>query len=883
MRTHLLHPQHTQADQAAAAQTRIGELLVQDNLITPLDCKQVLDIQEKENLYTDKSFLHILEASGRLSDKKKNRLLALPDIQAEIAKTATSHELLTAKQLEICLETKTAYQTLPEALVAQNLLSQAQVDFLLHQQLDPELLASQAVTMGIVSAADIAYCRKVRKSPRSFGEICCSLDLVTPLDLYHLLEKHGKQIKFGEVLIHLHYADAEKVNQALDEQKSSNKLLGEILIAQQIITPEQCQEVLSLQANIPFERLEEFSYGDDAKDSLPRLVSARYAEEHLLLPISTLHRNLKVALMHPEAIQAARELMGLYKQLHIQCVLIPEQRFRALFVELYNQKPALEIRKTLLHLKQQHSLTHAAAPDFMRIDLDEDLETVALPDISFPNQHADVEEAIHAIIRHGIDQHASDIHLEQNHKGLTLRYRIDGMIKDHAPEWLQGCLQENSGALLARLKVLANLDPNEKRMPQDGIFRTSYLDAASQQKSRMEFRVASCPAITGESITIHILDPRKAKLSLRQNGHSPHVLEPFGRRLNSDASIILVAGPNGSGKSSTLYGALKLVFDPALKIVTAEDPIEYNFPGILQTQVNQKIGLGFPQLLRSFLRLDPDIIMVGELRDKATATMAFDAARTGHLVLSSLYANDSLGALYRLLDLGVDRSQIAASLSCVLAQRLVRKICAACLTEYQPEPKEWSLIFNKYPAHLQFFRGSGCEACGFSGFKGRTVLSELYTLDAPHAFMQGAELAELKEAALLRGMKTMVHDGLLKMSSTTLTEIGRVLPFEMLENYRHHETETASPGQAAGHCFLVRDPERQPDILAAMLAAFNNLLATAGEPGVPPERFQSFIDRNFKQLCADHNARQVLFTLTTSPQGMVEILAQAGGKEGGAP
>ncbi len=878
MLTHLLHPQQTHAGQPAPEPSRIGELLIQENLITPVDCKQILDIQETEKNYTGLSFLLILEKSGRLSQKKRNRLLALPDIQKEIARTATQNDLLTKKQLEICLNAKNAYQTLPEALVAQNILSQEQVDFLLHEQLDPEIVAAQGEIMGIISAADIDYCQKVSKGPRNFGEICCSLDLVTPLDLYHLLAKHGKQIKFGEILIHLNYTDEEAVNRALDEQKLNNRLLGEILIAKKIITPEQCQEALSLQANIPFERLEDFSYDDFSRESLPRLISARYAEEHLLLPISILNRSMKLALMQPEAIQFARELMALYKQLQIQCVLIPEQRFCQLFEELYNEAPSLEIRKTLLELHKKQEFSQVAATDFMNIDLDEDLETEALPDLSAHEHNADVEEAIHHIIRFGIDQGASDIHLEPHFKGITLRYRIDGVMNSHAPEWLQRCLHENSGALISRFKVMANLDSNEKRVPQDGVFRTSYLDEKSRHKSQLEFRVASCPSITGESITIHILDPRKAKLSLRQNGHSPHVLEPLARRLNSDASIVLVAGPNGSGKSSTLYGALKLIYDPSLKILTAEDPIEYNFPGIIQTQVNQKLGLDFAQLLRSFLRLDPDIILLGELRDKETTAMAFDAAQTGHLVLSSLYANDSLSAMFKLLDLGIDRSQIAANLSCVLAQRLVRKICPSCLTEYQPEPKEWSLIFNKYPAHLQFFQGSGCESCGHSGFKGRTVLSEIFTMNNPHAFIKGADLDEIRERALRQGLKTMVHDGLLKMSSTTLTEISRVLPFEMLESFRLHENQTTTPDNSAGVQFLVRDPDRDSDILEGMLSQFNTLLATRGEAAVSPRRFHHFVAANFRQICTDYGGAQVLFTLKTNELGKVEILAQAAGR-----
>lgn len=878
MLTHLLHPQQSHVGKPEFEQDRIGELLVQENFITPLECKQVLDIQEKEKEYTGLSFLRILEKSGRLSEKKKSRLLALPDILNEIAGTAINNDLLSEGQLKSCLSSQNAYQTLPEALVAQNILSEEQVDFLVYEQLDPRILAGQGEIMGIISTADIDYCRKVSKGPRNFGEICCSLDLVTPLDLYHLLTKHGKQITFGEILIHLNYTDEKSVNEALEEQKLNNKLLGEILIAKNLITPAQCQEALSLQANIPFDRLEDFHFDDFSRESLPRLISARYAEDHLLLPISMLNRSMKVALMQPEAIESARQLMTLYKQLQIQCVLIPEQRFCELFEELYGVTPSLEIRQTLSYLKKKQQSSQEDFQDFMHITLNEDLEVAPLPDLSSTEQNTDVEEAIQYIIRYGIGQGASGIHLEQGHKGITVRYRIDGVIKSHAPEWLQRCLYENTGALISRLKMMSNLDINEKRLPQDGVFRISYLQEESRRKSQLEFRVASCPAITGESITIHILDPHKAKRSLRQNGHSPHVLEPLTNRLNSGGNIVLVAGPKGSGKSSTLYGALNLIFDSSLKILTAEDPIKYNFPGISQTQVNRKIGLDFAQLLRSFSRLDPDIIMVGELRDKETAALAFDAAQTGQLVLSSLYANDSLCALFRLLDLGIDRSRIATNLSCAMGQRLVRKICPSCLTEYQPKPKEWSLIFNKYPAHLKFFHGSGCESCDHSGFKGRTVLSEIFIPNSPHAFLKGAEITELRESAMLQGMKNMVHDGLLKMSSTTLTEISRVLPFEMLEYFRLHEKQTLLQDNNDSVQYLVQYPDQESETLADMLRHLNILLETSGEPAVSQVRFQHFITANFKQICTDHGGTEVLFTLKKNTLGKAEILAQARGR-----
>ncbi len=861
--------------QAIPKQARVGELLVQENFITPLDCKHILNVQNEEKEFVGMPILAILERTGRLSPLHRNRLLAHPDVQQKICDTAVGKGLLTYEQLEKCLTAKSVDQSLPSALEQQNILSPGQIGQLIYEHINSGELTDQALKMGLLGQGDIEFAQKASKAPRSFGEICCDLRLITPLDLYYVLGKYDKQIKFGEILVQLGYLDNDQMNRALEAQKKSNEFLGSILVQQNLITQEQCQEALSRQANIPFDALPNFSYDEYSRVSLRQVISGRYAKKNLLLPVSLKGHDLKLALTQPDAVNGARELGRLYNQLNIHCVLITKKRFAELFLELYGKGLTAQAKETGPKQIKEKDAPPEQDHDLMHIELDEDLDKYDNRiDYGYSGQNIQTEEVVNYLIKYGIKNGASDIHIDQDRAGVAVRFRIDGMLEPHEPPWLKRRLQEIPGSIISRIKVMSNLDIAERRLPQDGVFRIRYSDKKHHKKYDLDFRVATCPAITGENISIRILDSRKTNVGLNQLGHYPHVLKPFKRQLGSSAGIVLVTGPTGSGKTSTLYGALQYKYDPALKIITAEDPIEYSFPGIMQTQVQQKIDLTFARLLRSFLRLDPDVILVGEIRDRETAAIAFDAAQTGHLVLATLHTNDSISALSRLLDLGIDRSQIAASLSCVLAQRLVRKICTSCITEYTPDQKEWSLIFDRYPDHLQFFRGVGCESCGYLGYKGRTLLSEVFVMDTPDPILKGADIKEIKDIARAEGMKNMLEDGLLKLSSTTITEICRVLPFDMLDGFRQRGRMTAGSAEASPQYWL-HDPTTEQEVLGKLYSNYRQLAGQGSPPPLDQTLFFEFISRHFKKICTEHGCRQVLFSLGIE-QGEVEIHASPG-------
>ncbi len=852
--------QQTKKDQTDSPFIGIGEFLVQENFITTLDCKKVLDIQEADKKLFGSSLFHILRKTGRLSGGNYQRFLLSPEFQNIFCTYITTTGLLPSRIVDHCIGSKELKQPLPEYLVEQKLLSQDTVTEIIETKLNDNELVQQCLKSQYIKADDITHATKICKGLRNFGDICCEQHLITPLDLYYILLKYNKQTKFGDILIRLGYVDQFTLQQALAEQQKKKGLLGNLLVAKQLITREQCQEALSIQANIPYDPLSEFSYDTFSQQSLRLIISPRYAEKNLIIPLHLLNNNkLTLALMQPKAINASRELANVYKQFELSCVLTTEQRFKDLFYELYEEELIIPDSEQHIEAEDEDESESNSETDFMQIELDEEYD--AENKVDYDGENIQTEEIVNYIIKTGIKEGASDIHIEQDRGGATLRYRVDGVMKIHNPPWLAQNFKEGVAAIISRIKVISNLDIAEKRLPQGGVFRICYFDKRAHKKHDLDFRVATCPAITGENITIRILDSRKGNVDLDLQGHHPHVLEPFKKYLKASAGLILVTGPTGSGKSSTLYGALQYIYDPMLKIITAEDPIEYSFSGIMQTQVNLKIDLTFARLMRSFLRLDPDVIFVGEIRDAETATIAFDAAQTGHLVLSTLHTNDSISAIGRLLDLSIDRSHIAASLSCIMAQRLVRKICPACINEYKPMEKEWDLIFRDNPKNLHFFQGAGCPACENTGYKGRTLLSEIFTMENTHPIQQGASVTEIKQMAIAAGMQTMVNDGLQKLSSTTISEICRVLPFDMLEQFREDQ-ERHNPPEISSKEFWLENPDSENTIIQAMHTLHTNLTENTTASSINFDLFKQFITTSYHEISNTHNCKLVQFRLS---------------------
>ncbi len=851
---------------------RIGDILVKEGYVTNADVEEALRIQKEEKTLTSIPLGKILVNMGVLSQDDLESALQHPKLRKNIGSIAVEMGLVKKEDLEFCLMNKKKGQMTGEALVDYGFLTNEDVHELLKAQINSLKLGELLIEQRLIADKDLQEALRAQKSPRALGEILCQMGRITPEDLNFVLDKYNKQVEIDDILIKLGFLSKEKAEIAKVEQRETKGSLEQILLKKKYINAEQLQCALAKKHNLIFERLTDFVYEELDRQTLSYLISRKYAEKHFLLPVWKKQDKLTVAVFNPTYIQNINELKRLFPNLIIECILITEAKFEELFEILYS--------KSILGTETNETKVEAEI-DFLEMDLDEDLEGERQKGPNLTTKDVEAEEIVNFIVKYGIMNDASDIHLEQDREGARLRFRIDGILQESNIRWLNKKLLEKVNAIISRVKVMSNLDISERRLPQDGVFRINYFDKAKSKNFDLDFRVATCRALAGENLTIRILDSRKANVELENLGHSAHVLEPFRRLLKSSAGMVLLTGPTGSGKTSTLYGALRQIHHPGVKIITAEDPIEYSFPGIMQTQIQSKIGLTFSRLLRSFLRFDPDVILVGEIRDQETAAIAFDAAQTGHLLLSTLHTNDSISALQRLSDLSVENAQIASCLLCVVAQRLVRRICPFCKKEYVPEEDEWGLLFDTYPAHLNFFHGEGCKSCNYTGYKGRTLLSEIFVMDKEmgNGIIKGLNDIEIKKMAVEAGMKSMLEDGLMKLKETTLYEILRTIPHDMLETFKFRKSFQAkatdfidqlfadTPENAfrkvTTESFTLSNPETEEGVIAEMFKKYSTLSSLdKGGPAVSDlKMFQDFIAESYAGICSQYGCSRVTFTI----------------------
>jgi type II secretory ATPase GspE/PulE/Tfp pilus assembly ATPase PilB-like protein len=767
----------TNADNKPPA-PKIGELLIKDGLVKKEDIERALEIQKEEIKESELPLGMLLVKNGLITKNQLQRLLDHPYLRKYIGKLAIEKGLINEKQLTECLNNKKPDELIGQVFIKQGYATSDDIKELLNQQMAGTKLGQLALKFDMITQKDLDEVLNRKNNPRVLGEILCSLDLISPMDLARFLKKYNKQQKLGEILVKQGVINKEQLNEALYEQKHRAEYLGNILMEKNLITSDELYYALSKQYNIEFRKLDRFELSQNQINTLVSFIGLNYAEKNKVLPLSREGKRLVLGLSDVASLKIVHELNSLYPQLKIDCVLITDADFKKIYKSLYG--------KSLKGSEQAEEIHQTEDVDSISVDLEERSDLREITSEAYGVSDVRAQEVVNYIIRYGILKSASDIHIERDRETVRVRYRIDGVLQTLRQDWLDEKLRNITGAIISRIKVMCNLDIAERRLPQDGAFRISYVDKEKNNKVDVDLRVAVCPAIVGENITIRILDSRTAKVGLDNLGHSSHVLNPFKTQLKSPAGMVLVTGPTGSGKTSTLYGALQFIYNPGIKIVTAEDPIEYSISGIMQTQIHPKINLTFARLLRSFLRSDPDVILVGEMRDEETANIGFDAVQTGHLLLSTLHTNDAVGAISRLRGLNVEPNQIASGLMGVLAQRLLRRICNSCSTKYTPTKEEWSLLFNDYPSDFSFYRAKGCEVCDFTGYNGRTLISEFFVMneDIVRALVTDAGEKEIKRIATNNGMKTMLDDAILKLDQTTLSEIIRIVPHEMIKEFK---------------------------------------------------------------------------------------------------
>jgi len=557
--------------------------------------------------------------------------------------------------------------------------------------------------------------------------------------------------KLGELLIESGLLTNEKLREALQAQKTSGKRLGEVLIDMKIISEEEMAFALAMQLKIPFVDLsDEQGSQDEVMDMIPEEVCIKF----LCLPVGVNNNILDVAMADPLNLNMMKDLQ---------------------FITGYNIQPAISTRSQIIDKLQNHfhperTITQVA---------DEFVEDVGMEFMSEEKEERSIEDKesiaalkdspfikmVDLIIRNAIKQGASDIHIEAQENQVRVRNRVDGVLQDSIklPKWTQPII-------VSRIKVLSGLNIAERRLPQDGRIKVK------AKNTSVDLRVSTLPTYYGEKAVIRILNKEIASIALDELGFTQKNLSILRNFINRRQGMVLITGPTGSGKTSTLYACLQEVKSEELNIITVEDPVEYELPGINQVQINEKVGLSFPFVLRSILRQDPNVIMVGEIRDEETAEIAVQASMTGHLVLSTLHTNDAPSAVNRLIDIGIPPYMIANSVIGVVAQRLVRTICSNCKEECMPSQDSLErLNLDQEEVPIQFYRGAGCSMCNNTGFKGRTAIEEVMVMGPKlrELIQSSATVDTLREAAMAMGMTTLGYSGIKKIEAgvTAIEEV----------------------------------------------------------------------------------------------------------------
>jgi type IV pilus assembly protein PilB len=562
----------------------------------------------------------------------------------------------------------------------------------------------------------------------------------------------AKDDRLGELLVREKLISLAQLRGAQEEQTRDGGTLGLALAKQGILSEEELTKFLSQQYKVPAVDLSEY----DIDDEVVKLIEKSVALKHTVLPIARVGSSLILAMMDPSNLHAIDDIK---------------------FMTGYNVEPVVASEAAILAAIERYyedRLDYTDVLDEMGLDEDmielgEDDEEVDVTDLERMSADAPIVKLVNMIIFNAIKKGASDIHVEPYEKFVRVRYRLDGVLVEEMQPPLR-----MKNAIISRIKIMSSLDIAERRLPQDGRIKLRI-----GKEREMDFRVSVLPTLFGEKVVLRILDKSSLQLDMTKLGFEVEPLEHFREAIYRPYGMVLVTGPTGSGKTTSLYSALTELNKISHNISTAEDPVEYNLPGINQVQMHDEIGLNFAAALRSFLRQDPDIIMVGEIRDYETAEIAVKAALTGHLVLSTLHTNDAPSTITRLLNMGVEPFLVTASTNLVLAQRLVRKLCDCKKPEEISKKAALAAGFTESElGTLKPMGAAGCRNCNDTGYKGRIALYEVMTFgeDLKEMVLQGASAAELKAEAMRRGMSSLRRSGLNKVIDgvTSIDEVMRV-------------------------------------------------------------------------------------------------------------
>ncbi len=564
-----------------------------------------------------------------------------------------------------------------------------------------------------------------------------------------------------ELLIENGLITERQLSRAQDQATKSGEPVTKILIGMGFVTDKDVTEMMGIQLNVDFVDLDNINLDPDTVKLIPDNLAKRYN----VIPIELVdNMRIRLAMADPSDILAIDDIR-LVTGYDIDPVIATESSLKKVIGTQFGSTDLAEVEDVTKEI---------SAADFGDMEVEDNAEDeVSLDEMKQLVDEAPIVRVVNLIISQAINDKTSDIHIEPDAKSVRVRYRVDGVLHEvmQPPKHIQA-------PMVSRIKIMSSLDIAERRIPQDGKIHLKH------DGREYDLRVSTLPCVHGEKVVMRILDRGSVMIGLGKLGFYPEIQAQLETMVDKPYGMVLVTGPTGSGKSTTLYSILNRLNTVGVNIMTVEDPVEYQIAGINQVQQNNKAGLTFAAALRSFLRQDPDIIMVGEIRDGETAGIAVESALTGHLVLSTLHTNDSPGAITRLTEMGIEPFLCSSSIICVLAQRLARTICSNCKEAYIP-PTESIRKFGLAAytdSEITFYKGRGCDTCKMSGYKGRTGIHELLVMSdrLRSLVLQRASTAELRQCAIEEGMKTMPDDGLRKVLDgiTTIEECLRVVFIE---------------------------------------------------------------------------------------------------------
>jgi len=565
-------------------------------------------------------------------------------------------------------------------------------------------------------------------------------------------------VRLGELLTKASLINQDQLKEALKVQKEAGGKLGETLIKLGYVSEEDITECLSQQFGVPSINLAHFEI--DA--SVIKLIPADVARKYNILPVNKTGATITIAMADPTNVFAMDDIKFMTGY-NVEPVIASELGIKAAIDNYYGSTSALELKKVMEDLQQSENAD---------LEVLEDAEDLDLEALAESAEEAPVVKLVNLILTDAIKRGASDIHVEPYEKEYRVRFRIDGILYE-----IMNPPLKLKDAITSRLKILAKLDISEKRLPQDG--RIKLKMKLNERNKELDFRVSVLPTLFGEKVVLRLLDKDNLRLDMTKLGFEPESLVKFEEAIFKPWGMVLVTGPTGSGKTNTLYSALAKVNSPEVNILTAEDPVEFNLPGINQVQMKEAIGLNFSAALRSFLRQDPNIILVGEIRDFETAEIAIKAALTGHLVLSTLHTNDAPSTINRLMNMGIEPFLVATSVQLIAAQRLTRRICQSCKEEVEMSPQALiNLGYHKDEVGtFTVYKGRGCDKCNNTGYKGRVALIEVMAIDdvIRDLILSGGTAIDIKRAAAEAGMISLRRSGLIKIKDgvTTIEEVVR--------------------------------------------------------------------------------------------------------------